>query len=140
MSVLRYGPLILALLGALAFTAVGCGGGGGSTGTSSGNGLSAAVKTSVPQSTSTQVTVPAGAPTMDQKNLTFVPANLSVKVGETVYFLNSDNVIHTVNVNLKNISGNMKPGQIITWTPTSPGVYKINCDYHPAMHATITVN
>ena len=83
--------------------------------------------------------IPAGAPEMDQDNLTFKPSKLSVKVGQKVYVKNSESALHTVNMNGKNESGNMKQGAVFVWTPTKAGQYKVTCDYHPQMNAVITV-
>lgn len=83
--------------------------------------------------------IPKGAPEIDQKDLKFVPDKLEVKVGDKVYFRNSEAAIHTVNVNGKNLTGNMKKGDVYVWTAESPGEYKLTCDYHPQMRATITV-
>ncbi len=84
--------------------------------------------------------IPAGAPFIDQDKLQFVPQALRVKVGETVYFKNSETALHTVNVDGKNVSGNMKKNDVFTWVFQQPGSYKITCDYHPQMKATITVD
>lgn len=84
--------------------------------------------------------VPAGAPFIDQDNLKFKPNTLAVSVGEKIYFVNSETAVHTVTVNGKNESGNMRKGDIFEWTPASAGEYKITCDFHPQMKATITVS
>jgi plastocyanin len=83
--------------------------------------------------------VPAGAPEIDQADLAFKPDKLTVSSGSTVYFKNSDSALHTVNVNGKNESGTMKKGAIFAWTPARAGTYKLTCDFHPQMNATITV-
>lgn len=83
--------------------------------------------------------IPAGAPLIDQDKLKFIPETLTVKAGETVYFKNSETALHTVNVDGKNVSGNMKKNDVFTWVFQQPGSYKITCDYHPQMKATITV-
>lgn len=85
------------------------------------------------------VTIPDGAPVIDQQNLTFKPATISVKTGAQLYFKNSEATFHTVTVQGKNISGIMKKGSVVVWTAPAPGTYKVGCDYHPQMHATITV-
>ncbi len=83
--------------------------------------------------------IPDSAAVVDQNNLTFKPATLSVTKGQAVYFKDSESAIHTVTVNGKNLSGTMKQGDIISWTPPAAGTYKITCDYHPQMRSTITV-
>ena len=67
--------------------------------------------------------IPAGAPFVDQYKLQFIPTQLSVKVGETVYFKNSETALHTVNVDGKNVSGNMKT---VSYTHlTLPTIYSV---------------
>lgn len=83
--------------------------------------------------------VPAGAPHIGQDNLEFKPGKLTVKAGTKVYFTNDESAIHTVTINKKNESGNMKKGDIMVWTPATAGTYSVTCDYHPQMKATITV-
>lgn len=86
----------------------------------------------------TAVTVPDGAPTIDQKDLAFKPDKLTVKAGEKVYFKNSETALHTVTIGGRNESGNMKKGDVFVWTPAKPGTYTITCDFHPQMNAKIT--
>ncbi len=83
--------------------------------------------------------VPDGAPFIDQNNLKFIPDKLTAKAGEVVYFKNSETALHTVTINGKNESGNMKKDQVFQWTPPGPGTYKITCDFHPQMHSTVTI-
>ncbi len=121
-------PAILVIFGAFAIS---CGGDdnkdspGGSSGVST--------------KASNNVTVPAGAPVIDQEDLTFKPDKIEIQVNQKLYFLNSESAIHTVTINGKNISGNMKKGQVVVWSTGTPGEYKVTCDYHPQMKATITV-
>jgi plastocyanin len=84
-------------------------------------------------------TAPAGAPAIDQAGLEFIPNKLSVKAGETVYFTNSETAVHTVTINRKNESGDMKRGDLLIWVAPAAGDYRITCEYHPQMKATITV-
>lgn len=115
---------LIALLGVLALSAVllaACSGGGdGADG--AGNGDDGATVNEI-----------------DQDNLTFKPARLTVKLGEEVTFKNSETAVHTVNINGKNESGTMKKGDVLNWTPPAVGDYKITCDFHPQMKATVTV-
>ncbi len=85
---------------------------------------------------------PAGAAVIDQKDQLFKPDKLTVKVGDTVYFTNSEAVIHSVNVDTKNLlgtGGQVKQGETLSWKPAKAGTYTITCDYHPAMKSTVTV-
>ena len=83
--------------------------------------------------------IPAGAPLLDQDNLAFIPEELSVLAGSPVYFKNSEAAVHTVTVESKNVSGVMRKDDMLAWIPPSAGTYRITCDYHPQMRATITV-
>lgn len=83
--------------------------------------------------------VPDGAPFIDQNNLKFSPDKVTAKAGEAVYFKNSETALHTVTINGKNESGNMKKDQVFQWTPPGAGEYKITCDFHPQMKSTVTV-
>ena len=72
---------------------------------------------------------------LDQKGMRFVPHILIVTVGDTVSFLNHDNVAHNVyspdneGYNL----GTFKQDEKRTYTFTKPGVYTQLCSIHPEM-------
>lgn len=125
----------VALLG----LAAACGGGD-----SKATPTSAAIPTSPasgsPAAAASAGAIPAGAPEIDQDGLAFKPDKLTVKAGEKVYFKNSESALHTVTINGKNESGTMKKGDVFSWTPAAAGTYKVNCDFHPQMNATITVS
>lgn len=121
-----------ALIVAASLVATACGGGDNKSA------ASPAIKTPAAATTSAGGDQSAAAE-IDQVNLTFTPNKVTVKVGERVRFKSSDDAIHTVNINGKNISGNMKKGDVIYWTAPKAGTYKVTCDYHPQMIATITV-
>ncbi len=83
--------------------------------------------------------VPADAPFVDQDGLKFLPNTLTAAVGQTIYFHNAESAIHTVTINGTNESGNMRRDDIFEWAPTAAGTYRITCDLHPQMKATLTV-
>ncbi|MCO5200148.1 MAG: cupredoxin domain-containing protein [Chloroflexi bacterium] len=128
---LRRLGLLVASAALVAGVAAACGGDDDDT---NGNGTVAATA-----STSAQATVPEGAPVVDQDKLKFGPGELKVKVGEKVYFTNSETALHTVDINGVNESGNMKKGDVFSFEFAAPGEYKITCAYHPQMKATIIV-
>ncbi|MEP7367811.1 MAG: cupredoxin domain-containing protein [Acidobacteriota bacterium] len=106
---------------------------------------SAAIPTSPSGSNSPAATtgagqVPAGAAEIDQDGLAFKPDKQTVKSGDKVYFKNSESALHTVTINGKNESGNMKKGDVFSWASGAAGTYRITCDFHPQMQATITVS
>jgi plastocyanin len=83
--------------------------------------------------------VPDGSAFVDQHSLKFNPKALAVSASEPVYFKNSDTTFHTVSVNGKNQSGTMKAGDVFSWKAPGQGEYKISCEFHPQMKATVTV-
>jgi plastocyanin len=84
--------------------------------------------------------IPAGSPFIDQDALRFIPTSLTVSPGQRIYFKNSETALHTVTIEGENISGNMRKDEIFIWdAPVALGQYRVTCDYHPQMRATITV-
>ncbi len=80
-------------------------------------------------------TYPPKSVALDQKGMRFVPHILIVTVGDTVKFLNHDNVVHNVyspdneGYNL----GSFKQNEERTYTFSKPGVYTQLCSIHPEM-------
>jgi plastocyanin len=90
----------------------------------------------------TTATTPAAkspAAVIDQQNMAFIPAQVTVKVGDTILIKNSEAALHTGNINDKNVTGTMKQGAEVLWTATAAGTYQVTCDFHPNMHAKIVV-
>jgi plastocyanin len=112
---------------ALTVVLVGCGGG-------SEDKPAVAVPTAAKASS-----LPAGAPLLDQDRLEFIPNELKVQRGTTIYLKNSEAPVHTVTIEGKNVSGTMKKDDLLAWDPPGPGTYRVTCDFHPLMKATITV-
>jgi len=83
--------------------------------------------------------IPDGVPWVNQDNLRFVPGGVLAKVGEPVYFKNSETAIHTVNIAGRNESGTMKRNDVFRWTFTEAGDFRITCDFHPQMKSSIRV-
>jgi plastocyanin len=129
MAVRRLLTIVAVLAGLAALATAACGGK-----SSPGSSAPGATPTAV-----SSVTIPDGATVIDQQDLTFKPSTVTVKAGGQVYFKNSEATFHTVTVQGKNISGIMKRNSVVVWTAPAPGTYKVGCDYHPQMHATITV-
>ena len=109
----------------------------GATGTAGGSPQASPSRTEA-ASSATRGTSTAGT-TIVQQDLQFKPTELQVKSGDTVTFTNEDQVPHTVTVNGKNESGIMRKGDTFEWKAPAAGTYQITCDFHPDMHATITV-
>jgi plastocyanin len=72
-------------------------------------------------------------------NFTFAPAELTVKVGDTVIWKNHDDIPHTVVSAGKFRSKAMDTDDSFTFTFTAAGDYKYFCSLHPHMTGTIKV-
>jgi plastocyanin len=80
---------------------------------------------------------------IDQANKTFSQNKLSVKLGDTINFKNSDDVTHNITVIDKDDNdhdkGLQKPGETIHHTFDAPGDYVVHCQIHPKMKMTVSV-
>lgn len=81
-------------------------------------------------------------PVMDQVGLTFGPEFLFVRTGEPVEFRNDDDTLHNVHVTHEetrepqfNVA--IPTGGAYPFTFRRDGFYRVGCDIHPAMSATI---
>ncbi len=76
------------------------------------------------------------------KSYAFSPAAVTVPVGTTITWTNSDNFTHSVRLldAGEKVIGVMHPGQTVQFTFTRPGFYHYDCSFHPQnMKATVTV-
>jgi plastocyanin len=81
-------------------------------------------------------------PVMDQASLTFTPELLFVRTGQPAEFRNSDDTLHNVNVKHEetreqafNVA--IPTGGNFEYTFGRDGFYRVGCDIHPAMAASI---
>jgi len=72
-------------------------------------------------------------------NFTFTPAELKVKVGDTVTWTNHDDIPHTTVSAGKFRSKTMDTDDKFSFTFTSAGDYKYFCSLHPHMTGMIKV-
>jgi plastocyanin len=72
-------------------------------------------------------------------NFTFTPAEVKVKVGDTVTWSNHDDIPHTVVSAGKFRSKTMDTDGSFSFTFTAAGDYKYFCSLHPHMTGTIKV-
>ncbi|WP_425838746.1 cupredoxin domain-containing protein [Streptomyces fractus] len=97
-----------------------------------------------------QTQQPAAAPaaaaapdhTMKIADMKFAQSKMTVKVGETVEWVNEDTAPHTVTSTkgpAKFDSGTMEKGDSWSYTFTKPGTYEYYCAVHPDMVGSITV-
>ena len=81
-------------------------------------------------------------PVMDQVGLSFGPELLLVRTGQPVEFRNNDDTLHNVHVSHEetrepafNVA--IPTGGAYTYTFARDGFYRVGCDIHPAMAASI---
>ena len=72
-------------------------------------------------------------------NFVFEPAQLTVKVGQTVTWANRDDIPHTVVCAGKFRSKTMDTDGTFSFTFTAPGDYKYFCSLHPHMTGVVKV-
>ena len=72
-------------------------------------------------------------------NFVFEPAQLTVKVGQTVTWTNRDDIPHTVVCAGKFRSKAMDTDGTFSFTFTAPGEYKYFCSLHPHMTGAVKV-
>ncbi len=72
-------------------------------------------------------------------NFTFAPAELKVKIGDTVTWTNHDDIPHTVVSAGKYRSKTMDTDDHFSFTFTAAGDYKYFCSLHPHMTGMIKV-
>ncbi|XUX00409.1 MAG: cupredoxin family copper-binding protein [Dehalogenimonas sp.] len=78
--------------------------------------------------------------TITMKNLQYVPKTLTVSVGTTVTWKNTDGVEHSVTSTTGLFdSGLFNPGGSYTYTFNTAGTYNYYCTIHPGMTGTIIV-
>jgi plastocyanin len=80
--------------------------------------------------------------TITQKGKLFSESEITVKKGETLTFLNDDNIVHNV---MSATAGNefnlgaVKPGNATPVTFKSAGTVQVICAIHPSMKLAVTV-
>jgi plastocyanin len=126
----------LLLLALLALVAAGCG--SSSNDNSSSAGSSAAPATTTDTSTSSGGAAAKGTVTIDMQNIAFNPKTVTVKVGQTVKWVNKDDVPHDV-VGGPLKSSTFNKGGSYEFTPKKAETISYVCTIHPGMKATLTV-
>jgi plastocyanin len=80
------------------------------------------------------------APTVHISNFTFGPETLKVKVGQTVTWVNDDDIPHTVVSGTKLFKSKvLDTGDSFTFTFTKAGAYGYFCSLHPHMTGKVMV-
>jgi plastocyanin len=122
-------PLLLSAVIALA--AAGCG-------SSSDNNSSSSSSSEAAPATSTASGGGGKTVTIDMKNIQFNPSSVSVKVGQTVKWVNEDEAPHNVKGGPLN-SKTFGKGGSFEFTPKKAETISYVCTIHPNMKATLTV-
>jgi plastocyanin len=75
------------------------------------------------------------------KNFSFKPANITIKRGTKVRWINNDSAAHTATANNKRSfdSGRLGKGQSYTHTFKSVGKKPYHCEIHPHMRGSVLV-
>ena len=127
--------ILLLLLALVALAAAGCGGSSNKSSSSSSSSSSPAPATST---ASGGTASSGGTVTIDMKNITFSPKSATVKVGQTVKWVNQDSVPHNVTGGPLH-SSTFNSGGSYTFKPTKAGTISYVCTIHPGMTGTLNV-
>ncbi|HKH37476.1 MAG TPA: cupredoxin family copper-binding protein [Rubrobacter sp.] len=75
------------------------------------------------------------------QNFRFKPANITIKRGTKVRWINRDSTTHTATANKKRSfdSGRLSPGQSYTHTFKRAGKQRYHCEIHPDMMGSVVV-
>ncbi|HEV8640592.1 MAG TPA: plastocyanin/azurin family copper-binding protein [Methylomirabilota bacterium] len=77
-----------------------------------------------------------------QRNKTFSPHEIQIRVGDRVVFVNEDEVTHNVYSPTPGLEFNIRsqqPGQSDVVSFSKPGVLEVRCAIHPKMKMRVTV-
>lgn len=79
--------------------------------------------------------------TIQIKNYTYDPSDISVKGGSTIKITNNDSVAHTLTADNKSFdTGSIEPGQTVDLViPSTDGTYGFYCIPHPYMKGKLIV-
>jgi plastocyanin len=128
----------LLIFAVLALTAAGCGSSSKSNSSSSSSSSSAPATTTGAATSSGGAAAKSGTVTIDMQNIAFNPTSVTVKVGQTVKWVNKDDVPHNVTGGpLK--SSTFNKGGSYEFTPKKAETISYVCTIHPGMKATLTV-
>jgi plastocyanin len=140
----RTSPLLPVALSLLVFTAASCGGDDDANSTSAPPAVTEApVATDPPAADTAATDTGAAAPAMDAAveiaDFAFGPADVTIAVGGTVTWTNTDDQAHTATSSGNFDTGSIAAGATAGVTFDQPGTFTYICSFHPFMTATITV-
>jgi plastocyanin len=79
---------------------------------------------------------------ISQENKTFSEKSISIKSGDSVKFVNKDDIVHDVHSTTDGYDfdlGSQQPGTETSYTFAQPGKVKVRCAIHPKMKLEVTV-
>lgn len=80
-------------------------------------------------------------PTVTISNFAYSPSPVTITAGQSVRFVNTDDVGHTVTADDGSFDSKMlDKGKSWTYKFDKAGTYKYYCAVHPSMHGIVTVN
>jgi plastocyanin len=86
---------------------------------------------------------PTATTSVEIKDFAFSPANITVKIGDTVTWTNKDSAAHTVTADSGSSdapsSGNIAAGGTYSFKFTKAATYIYHCAIHPNMQGSVTV-
>jgi plastocyanin len=77
---------------------------------------------------------------VEMTDSTFAPNTVDLKVGETVSFVDKDEIAHTATAEGVFDSGTLRQGATFDFTATKPGTFNYVCIFHPGMTGKIVVS
>jgi plastocyanin len=77
--------------------------------------------------------------TVELVDMCFTPSALTVRPGDSVTFVNTDQMVHNVGGTLWGHYDDLNPGASFTATFDQPGIYPYACNYHPGMTGAVIV-
>jgi plastocyanin len=79
---------------------------------------------------------------IDQHDKQFSETSVTINVGDSVKFVNQDDIVHDVHSETEGYEfdlGAQKPGSETSYTFDKPGNVKVRCAIHPKMKLDVTV-
>ena len=127
--------LRLAVVSAVLMVAIAC---GGSSPTSPASPSPMPSPTPTPGAPSAAVAIPVGAESLG--NRAYTPDEVTVAVGTTVIWTNTDSISHTSTSDATGWnSGIVAPGGQFSFAFQTPGTFQYHCTIHPGMVGTVVV-
>lgn len=127
------------LIAAALVAAAACSSNNSSSPAPSSTGTTTTGSTGTSTAATTTVSMPVGAQTLGSGG--FVPNPVTVKVGDSIMWVNNDSIAHTSTANNGTTwsSGTIAPGGSFKTTMSTAGTFAYHCAFHPGMVGTVTV-